>query len=464
MSHMKVLLVGSGGREHAIACAFSKSPKIELFSLMSTPNPGIIDCASRYLITSEVNCDEIVAFCTEQGITHAFIGPEAPLEAGICDALSAVHIRCASPMKAASRIETDKAFCRDLMTRHAIAGCPKYQFFSDAKDAIAFLNAHPDTEYAIKPTGLTGGKGVRIIGEHVDLAGAQEYVLELLHNIVLEERLIGEEFTLQAFVDGKTLIPMPLVQDHKRAFEGDTGNNTGGMGSYTMPNHRMPFVSDADYEAALSIMHSVVFALAEEGTPYVGVLYGQFMNTAKGPMVVEFNARFGDPEAMNVMTLLESDAGDLIEAMTSGTLDTCPISFAHQATVCTYVVPAGYPDNPKENEAISLPAPKDALLYYANVKRDADYPDKETSEIHLLTGKSRSLAFVGLAPSLEEAHSCANAAAKSVTGAVRFRSDIGSAEVLARRIAHMNDILGSSSRGNEHEEDDYKGQKQGEMK
>ena len=433
MNHMKILLVGSGGREHAIARAFSRSPKVELFSAMATPNQGIIDCVSSYLITKEVNCDEISAFCKKHEITHAFIGPEVPLEAGICDVLCAAGVTCASPSRAAARIETDKAFCRNLMFTHGILGCPEYHFFADCKEAISFLEAHADVEYAIKPVGLTGGKGVRIIGEHVDFHGAKEYLHELKRDIVLEERLFGEEFTLQAFVDGKTLLPMPLVQDHKRAFEGDTGPNTGGMGSYSMPDHRLPFVSEDDYNTALSIMRSVVSALAEEGTPYIGVLYGQFMNTRTGPMVIEFNARFGDPEAMNIMSLLDSDAGDLIEAMTTGRLDQITISFAKQATVCIYLVPTGYPGDPQSNCKIVLPEASDALLYYANVRRENG---------HLITGHSRSLAYVGVGETLEDARVSAISAASKVLGEVRFRTDIGTAEVLERRITHMKTVRG----------------------
>jgi phosphoribosylamine--glycine ligase len=433
MNYMNILLVGSGGREHAIACTFSKSPKVKLFAAMATPNQGIIDCASSSLITDEKDCAKIVAFCKEHQITHAFIGPEAPLEAGICDVLSAAGVTCASPSKAAARIETDKAFCRNLMSDYNILGCPEYHYFADCKDAISFLEAHADIEYAIKPVGLTGGKGVRIIGEHVDFYGAKEYIQELKHDIVLEERLFGEEFTLQAFVDGKTLLPMPLVQDHKRAFEGDTGPNTGGMGSYSMLDHRLPFVSEDDYNTAFSIMKSVVSALAEEGTPYIGVLYGQFMNTKTGPMVIEFNARFGDPEAMNVMSLLDSDAGDLIEAMTTGTLDQFSISFAKQATVCIYLVPTGYPENPQSDCEIVLPETSDALLYYANVRWEND---------HLITGSSRSLAFVGMGMTLEDARVSAISAASEVLGEVRFRTDIGTAEVLERRIIHMKTVRG----------------------
>ena len=194
----------------------------------------------------------MAAFAKKTGVTHAVIGPESPLEAGIVDRLEKDGIACVGPTKAAARIETDKAFCRNLMAHHHISGNPEYRVFHDADEAIAFVNDH-DGDLAIKPIGLTVGKGVRIDGEQVDTAGAIDYVREIEGDVVLEERLKGEEFTLQTFVDGTHIVPMPLVQDHKRAFDGDTGPNTGGMGAYSMPDHLLPFVAKKDHTAALSI-------------------------------------------------------------------------------------------------------------------------------------------------------------------------------------------------------------------
>jgi len=185
------------------------------------------------------------------------------------------------------------------MKKYGIDGCPRYRVFLEAEDAIGFLQKCPE-DLVVKPIGLTGGKGVRIVGEHVDKKGAASYIRSLKGGVVLEERLLGEEFTLQAFSDGSNIVPMPLVQDHKRAYEGDKGPNTGGMGSYSLPGHDLPFVSESDMKKAMQIMHATIAAMEEEGTPYRGILYGQFMNTRNGPMVIEFNARFGDPEAMNV--------------------------------------------------------------------------------------------------------------------------------------------------------------------
>jgi phosphoribosylamine--glycine ligase len=269
------------------------------------------------------------------------------------------------------------------------------------------------------------------MGEQVDRNGAVEYVKSLKGGVVLEERLIGEEFTLQAFVDGSHLIPMPLVQDHKRAFDGDIGPNTGGMGSYSMPDHMLPFVSGKDYNTALEIMKSIVKAMERTGHPYRGILYGQFMNTAKGPKVIEFNARFGDPEAMNVLSLLTSDLSEIVQRIPEGTLSLSDVNFEKKATVCKYLVPEGYPEMPHAGDQIDIGNRNAALLYYANV---------EERNGTLVTLTSRSLAFVGKADTLMEAEQSAEEAASSVRGRVRHRRDIGTQELLDRRILHMKGL------------------------
>ena len=427
---MKVLVVGGGGREHAITRALSCNSDVKLFSVMARKNPGVARLAERVLLTDETNIPDIVRFATENGLDAAVIGPEAPLEAGIVDHLEAAGIPCVGPTRAAARIETDKAFCRRLMERHGIAGCPEYRVFHDPEEAGRFIEAY-DGDLAVKPIGLTGGKGVRIMGEHVDVAGAVEYVREIGGDVVLEERLLGEEFTLQAFVDGEHLVPMPLVQYHKRAYEGDVGPNTGGMGSYSLPDHMLPFVTRADYEEALRIMEDTVAAMRDEGTPYRGVLYGQFMNTREGPRVIEFNARFGDPEAMNVLSLLESDFSGIVRHIVEGDLSPAHVRFANQATVCKYLVPEGYPEAPAAREPLTLGDSGDALLYYANV---------EERDGALYTRTSRTLAFVGRGETLGEAEAIAEKAASSVTGRVFHRRDIGTREVLERRCRHMKEI------------------------
>ncbi|MDD1695416.1 MAG: phosphoribosylamine--glycine ligase, partial [Methanoregula sp.] len=378
----------------------------------------------------ETDIPRIMSFAQETGVEYAFIGPEAPLEAGIVDHLESAGIDCVGPTRAAARIETDKAFCRGMMELHSIDGCPKYRVFDNTSDAVSFIRDHEE-DLAIKPAGLTGGKGVRIMGEQVDRAGAIAYVKSLSGNVILEERLIGEEFTLQAFVDGTSLVPMPLVQDHKRAFDGDLGPNTGGMGSYSLPDHILPFVSKNDYKKALAIMQATVEALERTGNPYKGILYGQFMNTAKGPKVIEFNARFGDPEAMNVLSLLSSDLSDIVVNLTRGSLSGVNIAFDQKATVCKYIVPEGYPDSAVAGTPITLEAASGAILYYANV---------EEHEGKLTTLTSRSLAFVGIGDTLEEAEQSAERSASAVKGSVRYRKDIGTNALLEKRIAHMEKL------------------------
>lgn len=427
---MKALVVGGGGREHAIAAALARNPETRIFSVMAKRNPGISRIAEKVLLHKETDAHRIVSFAQETGVDYAIIGPEAPLEAGVVDTLETAGIPCVGPSRAAARLETDKGFCRDLMHRHHIPGCPEYRVFDNTGDAVAFIESH-EGDLVVKPIGLTGGKGVRIMGEQVDRKGAIEYVKSLHGVAVIEERLLGEEFTLQAFVDGSSLVPMPLVQDHKRAFEGDTGPNTGGMGSYTMPDHRMPFITDADYKNALGIMKETVAAMARDNHPYKGILYGQFMNTAKGPRVIEYNARFGDPEAMNVLSLLSSDLGEIACGITDGSLHSQKVSFEKKATVCKYLVPEGYPDAPVAGQPVTIGVHKGTLLYYANI---------EEKEGHLVTLTSRTLAFVGMGDTLEEAEMNAEGAASSVQGKVRYRRDIGTRKLLDQRIAHMKEL------------------------
>lgn len=426
----RILVVGGGGREHAITAALSRNSDAELYAVMSRRNPGMSGYCRDMLLEKETNINAVSAFARKKKIDYAIIGPEAPLEAGVVDLLEKEGIPCMGPTRAAARLETDKAFCREMMDRHGIAGCPRYRVFQSADEAVRFLESY-EGDLAIKPVGLTGGKGVRIMGEHVDRKGAREYIRELRSGIVLEDRLIGEEFTLQAFTDGTHLVPMPLVQDHKRAFEGDEGPNTGGMGSYSMPGHGLPFVTAAERNAALGIMKSAVAAMEEAGTPYRGILYGQFMNTRDGPMVIEFNARFGDPEAMNVLSLLETDLSVIIEKGIEGSLAQKDVRFAKKATVCKYIVPEGYPESPVTHQQVTPGAYDPALLYYANV---------EEKDGTLYTQSSRTMAFVGLGDTLGEAEEIAECAASGVKGRVRHRRDVGTEALLKKRIDHMREL------------------------
>ncbi|MBR3476709.1 MAG: phosphoribosylamine--glycine ligase [Candidatus Methanomethylophilaceae archaeon] len=434
---MKFLAVGGGGREHAAVEALYRSGA-EIYSVMKNANPGIISKSKEYLLCDEKNIEKVCAFAKEKGVEYAFVGPEAPLEVGIVDALENEGIKCAAPTKAAARIETSKTFMRELVKKHDIAGNLGFAHFDNAKDAEEYLKGI-DHEIVVKPVGLTGGKGVKVQGEHLhSFAETMEYINEIFDNniggagVILEERAVGEEFTQMVFVDGKHIVPLPLVQDHKRAYEGDVGPNTGGMGSYTDANHLLPFITQDERKAALAILQSIVDAMAEEGCPYRGTMYGQFMLTVNGPKIIEINARFGDPEAMNVLPILKTGFADICRMMATGAL-TSDVEFEKKATVCKYVVPRGYGVKSESGHEISVDEEAikrcGATVYYANV----DMKDGK-----LVTGTSRSIGVIGIADTLEEAESnCEKALEHVKCDAIAIRHDIGTRALVQKRVDHM---------------------------
>jgi phosphoribosylamine--glycine ligase len=298
------------------------------------------------------------------------------------------------------------------------------------------------SEFVIKPDGLTGGKGVRVFGDHFQTVDeGLDYCRELLASgrpIVVEERLEGEEFSLQSFSDGSTLVHMPVVQDHKRALEDDRGPNTGGMGSYSCSDHGLPFLTTEQIREAQSINERVAAAVREHAqAPYRGVLYGGFMATRDGVRLIEYNARFGDPEALNVLPLLETDFATVCEAIVQGSLNRLTVRFKPLATVCKYLVPQGYPDKPVKGEPIELSALMQKESDHLRVYKAAV---EERSGQTFMTG-SRAVAVVGIASTLNDAFAIAEEGVSLVSGPVAFRQDIGSPALVQKRIDHMNAVL-----------------------
>ncbi|NGM71504.1 phosphoribosylamine--glycine ligase [Natronolimnobius sp. AArcel1] len=425
-----VLLIGGGGREHAIARALEDS-EADLYACAGNRNPGIAQIAKDFETLETTNPKAVVEYAEEVNATIAVIGPEAPLEAGVADELENAGVYPFGPKEADARIETDKAFQRRFMAEHDIPGCPDFETFDDSEAACDFIDEY-DGDLVIKPAGLTGGKGVKVIGEQVTPEEGKEYIRDSDYDrIVLEERLIGEEFTVQAFVANGSFETAPAVQDHKRAYEGDEGPNTGGMGSYSDAATALPFMTDDDYDEAVSIIEATVDELAD----YRGILYGQYMLTSEGPKVIEFNARFGDPEAMNTLPVLETDFLDVLVAARNG--ESVPaLEFADQATVCKYAVPDGYPTDPDAGAKVKVDEESagDALLYYASV-------DERDDGIYTTT--SRSFALVGLADSITEAEAIAeDALAVAGEEGLHMRHDIGKPDLVQQRIDHMDELRG----------------------
>lgn len=438
---MKILVIGTGAREHAICQAAVEDEDTKLYSIMSNQNPGIARIA-EFKIASENDLPRVKKFALENKVDMAIIGPEAPLEKGIVDSLEESGIPCVGPTKEAARIETDKAFMRNLFEAHHINGSLGYQVFDDAMEAGLFIDDFGQ-DVVVKPIGLTGGKGVKIVGEQLkDTEEAKAYAKEVIDTkmggyagVVIEEKAIGEEYTLQAFVDGKNLAAMPVVQDHPYAFEGDQGPITGGMGSYSDTNGLLPFLDKKHRDHSVKIMEDTVKAINKEVGPYKGFLYGQFMLCKDGPKLIEYNARFGDPEAMNVLPLMETNFVDICTGIIDGNLKGA--KFAKKATVCKYIVPKGYPGKAIPNQVIGVDEKKitesGTLVYYAAV-------NQKNHEI--LSSSSRALALVSMGKTIFEAEEICEASTKYVKGDVYHRKDVGTKELIERRIRRMKDILG----------------------
>jgi phosphoribosylamine--glycine ligase len=435
------LIIGHGAREHVIGETLVNSGAT-LYAFMSFKNAGLEDLSQDIMIHSETDFKKIIDFCKNKNIDFVIIGPEAPLCVGIVDAIEKSNIPCIGPKIEVAQLECSKVFTRNLLEKYQIKSNLKSKMFNSIEDIKEFIENIGEENIVVKPEGLTGGKGVKVYGDHLfskkDILDYCQELVSKKNRFLLEEKCDGEEFTLQTFVDGKNVIGSPLVQDHKRAYENDEGPNTGGMGSYSMEDHLLPFIDKNDVQNAIEDMTKTVAAVKKEtGIEYKGFLYGQFMKTTKGIKLIEFNSRMGDPEAMNVLPLLKTNFVDICWKIIEGNL-TQNITYEEKATVCKYLAPEGYPISPVKDEPVLINKSKlkelGAKYYYASVYREGD---------NIFTTTSRAMGILGIANNLEDAEKVAEKGVNCIEGKLFHRKDVGTLQLLQKRIDHMKSLLES---------------------
>lgn len=416
---MKVLVVGGGGREHAICWKLSQSPKVT--ELYCAPGNGGIAQVATCVPIKATDIDAMVAWAAESAVDLVVVAPDDPLALGMVDALEAAGIPAFGPRKNAAIIEASKAFSKELMKKYHIPTA-KYETFTDMDAALAYIDAQ-GAPIVVKADGLALGKGVIVAATVEEGKAAVRDMMEggkfgtSGATVVIEECMTGPEVTVLAFCDGERVIPMPSSQDHKRAFDGNQGPNTGGMGAISPSPNYTPAVAQRCME---EIFLPTAAALKAEGRPFHGVLYFGLMLTPDGPKVVEYNARFGDPECQAVLSLLESDLLDIFLACRNGTLDKLEIRWSDKAACCLVLASGGYPGSYQTGYPITGlgEAGKTATVFHAGTKKD--------TEGRICTAGGRVLGVTATGKDLNAAIDAAYAAASHVHFEnVHFRTDIG---------------------------------------
>ncbi len=415
---MKVLVVGGGGREHAICWKLAQSP--EVTELYCAPgNAGIAQVATC-LPVAATDVEGMVKCAVENQMDFVMVAPDDPLALGMVDALEAAGVRAFGPRKNAAIIEASKSFSKELMKKYNIPTAA-YATFTDFDAAAAYIRQQ-GAPIVVKADGLALGKGVTVAATVDEAIAALEDMLvggkfgSAGGTVVIEECMTGPEVSVLAFTDGKTVKPMVSSQDHKRAYDGNQGPNTGGMGAIAPSPNYTPEIAEI---CMRTIFQPTIDALVAEGRPFKGVLYFGLMLTPQGPRVVEYNARFGDPETQPVLSLLDTDLFTIFNACIDGTLDQVEITWKDAAACCLVLASGGYPISYQKGYPISgLDEVQDAVVFHAGTKRNA--------EGQFTNNGGRVLGVTAVAPTLEEAIDGAYAAAKPIHWTdMHFRTDIG---------------------------------------
>ena len=416
---MNVLLIGSGGREHALAWALSKSPL--LTRLYCAPGNGGIAEIARCVDIAIADHTAVIRFCKDNTIGFVVIGPEAPLVAGLVDDLTTAGIKCFGPSRAAARLEASKGYAKDLAREFKVPTAA-YERFSDAASAKAYIARHK-LPLVVKADGLAAGKGVMICESRAEAEAAVEACFagafgKAGTQIVVEDFLEGEEASFFVLVDGEHVLPLAAAQDHKRVGDGDTGPNTGGMGAYSPTPVMTPAIVKRTMD---EIITPTIAAMAARGTPYKGVLFAGLMITREGPKLIEYNVRFGDPEAQVLMVRLKSDLLPALIATVDGTLETIALEWLSEAALTVVMAAEGYPGPPETGTEIkgldAAAATEGVEIFHAGTKRVGD---------RFLAAGGRVLDITARGPNIREAQARAYAAIAKIDWPGGFcRSDIG---------------------------------------
>ncbi|MBI3615791.1 MAG: phosphoribosylamine--glycine ligase [Candidatus Omnitrophica bacterium] len=417
---MRILVIGSGGREHALVWKLAQSPLVKKI-FVAPGNAGIDEIAENLPLAADKPV-ELADFAQSSRIDLTIVGPESPLVFGIVDYFQSRGLKIFGPTKAAARLEGSKAFAKTIMERTGVPTA-RFQVFRDLKEAVATIEKAP-VPIVVKADGLAAGKGVIVAKDREEAVKAVTGILadrvfgEAGGQVVIEECLSGEEVSILAIADGAHCILLESSQDHKRAFDGDQGPNTGGMGAYSP----VPMLNGSGIEQVRKkIFEPVLKGMAKEGAPFTGVLYAGLMLTSDGPKVLEFNVRFGDPEAQAVLPRLKSDLMELILAAMKGEIHKVPVAWDSKASACVVLASAGYPGKYDVGRVITglaqLKDLPDTLVFHAGTRRQGD---------RLTTSGGRILNVVGLGNNLEKALEKAYQAADQIQfEGKQCRRDIG---------------------------------------
>jgi len=430
----RTLIVGHGGREAALATRMAESSV--LYAVMGHANPTVTALAGATggaTVIGDV-CDgaAVARFAVEHQVDLAMVSSDDPLAAGVVDELTGAGVAAVGPTQAGAEIEWNKRFCRAVIARVAPEANPAFAVATtvDEVDRAVAQVAEAHGPVVVKPVGLAAGKGVKVVGPHLaDNAAAADYARQVIRSgrhggaVIIEERIEAPEITIQAMTDGRTVVFPPATYDYPYRFDGDTGPGTGGMGSCALPGGLLPFVDQAGYDQACAIVQGVIDYLAEAGRPFSGCLNAGFFATADGLRVIECNARFGDPEGINIMGLLRGDWVSAMEAMVARRLTPADIPLADMASVVTYLVAPEYAIGSSAGHRFSLDveAVRDVgagVLFSSAV---CDGPDA-----YQTVGTSRAVAVTAEAPSVEEARATVSKAIETgFVGDLQWRTDIG---------------------------------------